>query len=83
MSGEALIADTPTPQYIDTLVDNSSGTPQEYRFTVSADNVSCDNGNDTYITLSTYLRYLQEYANQGVRIDTRFKPMPEDTSPTP
>lgn len=82
MSGEALTADTPTPQYIDTLVDNSSGTPQEYRFTVSAENVSCNDGTHD-ITLSTYLRYLQEYANQGVRIDTRFKPMPEDTSPTP
>lgn len=82
MSGEALTADTPTPQYIDTLVDNSSGTPQEYRFTVSADNVSCNDGTNDII-LSTYLRYLQEYANQGVRIDTRFKPMPEDTSQTP
>mgnify|MGYP004650252441 FL=1 len=82
MSGEALTADAPTPQYIDTLVDNSSVTPQEYRFTVSADNVSCNDGTND-ITLSTYLRYLQEYANQGVRIDTRFKPMPEDTSPTP
>lgn len=82
MSGEALTADTPTPQYIDTLVDNSSGTPQEYRFTVSAANVSCNDGTND-ITLSTYLRYLQEYANQGVRIDTRFKPMPEDTSQTP
>lgn len=82
MSGEALTADIPTPQYIDTLVDNSSGTPQEYRFRVSADNVSCSDGTND-ITLSTYLRYLQEYANQGVRIDTRFKPMPEDTSQTP
>lgn len=82
MSGEALTADTPTPQYIDTLVDNSSETPQEYRFRVSADNVSCNDGTND-ITLSTYLRYLQEYANQGVRIDTRFKPMPEDTSQTP
>ena len=82
MSGEALTADTPTPQYIDTLVDNSSGTSQEYRFRVSADNVSCSDGTND-ITLSTYLRYLQEYANQGVRIDTRFKPMPEDTSQTP
>lgn len=82
MSGEALTADTPTPQYIDTLVDNSSGTSQEYRFRVSADNVSCYDGTND-ITLSTYLRYLQEYANQGVRIDTRFKPMPEDTSQTP
>ena len=82
MSGEALTADTPTPQYIDTLVDNSSGTSQEYRFRVSADNVNCNDGTND-ITLSTYLRYLQEYANQGVRIDTRFKPMPEDTSQTP
>ena len=82
MSGEALTVDTPTPQYIDTLVNNTSGIPQEYRFTVSADNVSCNDGTNN-VTLSTYLRYLQEYANQGVRIDTRFKPMPEDTSPTP
>ena len=79
MSGETPVANSPTTECIDTLVDNSTGTPVEYPFAVNAENVRCTDGSNN-ITLSDYLAYLQEYANQGVRIDTRFKPMPVETS---
>ena len=79
MSGETLGVNSPTPEYIDALVDNSTGAPIEYPFAVKAENVRCIDGSNN-ITLSDYLAYLQEYANQGVRIDTRFKPMPVDPS---
>lgn len=80
MSGETPVVNSPTTECIDTLVDNSTGTPIEYPFTVNAENVRCTEGSN-HITLSDYLKYLQEYANQGVRIDTTFKPMPVDPSP--
>ncbi len=79
MSGETPMTNSSTTECIDTLVDNSTGTPIEYPFAVKAENVRCTNGGNN-ITLSDYLAYLQEYANQGVRIDTRFKPMPVDPS---
>lgn len=79
MSGETPVINSPTTECINALVDNSTGTPIEYPFTVDAENVRCKDGSNN-ITLSDYLAYLQEYANQGVRIDTRFKPMPVDTS---
>ena len=79
MSGETPVANSLTTEYINALVDNSTGTPIEYPFTIDAENVRCKDGSNN-ITLSDYLAYLQEYANQGVRIDTRFKPMPVDTS---
>lgn len=80
MSGETPVADTQNIEYINALVDNSTGAPIEYPFTINAENVRCKDDGNNDITLSSYLAYLQEYANQGVRIDTRFKPMPVDTS---
>lgn len=68
MSGETPVANSLTTEYIDALVDNSSETPITYLFTVDAKNVRCKDGSND-ITLSDYLKYLQEYANQGVRID--------------
>ena len=68
MSGETPVANSPTTEYINALVDNSTGTPIEYPFTIDAENVRCKDGSNN-ITLSDYLAYLQEYANQGVRID--------------
>lgn len=82
MSGETPVANSPTTECIDTLVDNSTGTPIEYPFAVNAKNVRCTDGSNNNITLSDYLKYFQEYANQGVRIDTKFKPMPVDPSPS-
>ena len=79
MSGETPVANSLTTEYINALVDTSTVTPIEYPFTIDAENVRCKDGSNN-ITLSDYLAYLQEYANQGVRIDTRFKPMPVDTS---
>lgn len=68
MSGETPAANSLTTEYIDALVNNSSETPITYLFTVDAKNVRCKDGSND-ITLSDYLKYLQEYANQGVRID--------------
>ena len=79
MSGETPVVNSPTTECINALVDNSTGTPIEYPFAVNAENVRCTDGSNN-ITLSDYLAYLQEYANQGVRIDTKFKPMPVDSS---
>lgn len=79
MSGETPVVNSPTTECIDALVDNSTGTPVEYPFAVDAENVRCKDGSNN-ITLSDYLTYLQEYANQGVCIDTKFKPMPVDPS---
>ena len=79
MSGETPVANSPTTECINALVDNSTGTSIEYPFTINAENVRCTDGSNN-ITLSDYLAYLQEYANQGVRIDTKFKPMPVDSS---
>lgn len=79
MSGETPVINSPTTECINALVDNSTGTPIEYPFAVNAENVRCTDGSNN-ITLSDYLTYLQKYANQGVRINTKFKPMPVDTS---
>lgn len=79
MSGETPVVNSPTTEYINALVDNSTGTSIEYPFSVNAENVRCTYGSNN-ITLSDYLKYFQEYANQGVCIDTRFKPMPVDPS---
>lgn len=81
MSGETPVANSPTTECINALVDNSTGVHIEYPFAVNAENVRCTDGSNN-ITLSDYLAYLQEYANQGVRIDTKFKPMPIDSSPS-
>lgn len=81
MSGETPVANSLTTEYINALVDNSTGAKIEYPFTINAENVRCKDGSNN-ITLSDYLAYLQEYANQGVRIDTAFKPMPADPSPS-
>lgn len=79
MSGETPMTNSPTTECINALVDNSTGAPIKYPFAVDAENVRCKDGSNN-ITLSDYLKYFQEYANQGVRIDTRFKPMPVDPS---
>ena len=78
MSGETPVANSPTTEYIDALVDNSSETPITYLFTVDAKNVVFTDGSNN-ITLSDYLKYLQEYANQGVRIDRGSRPEPVET----
>lgn len=78
MSGETPVANSPTTEYIDALVDNSSRKPITYLFTVDAKNVRCKDGSND-ITLSDYLKYLQEYANQGVRIDRGSRPEPVET----
>ena len=78
MSGETPVANSLTTEYIDALVDNSSETPITYLFTVDAKNVRCTDGSNP-ITLSDYLKYLQEYANQGVRIDRGSHPEPVET----
>ena len=79
MSEETPVVNSPATECINALVDNSTGTPTEYPFAVNAENVRCTDGSNN-ITLSDYLAYLQEYANQGVRIDTIFKPVPVDPS---
>ena len=78
MSGETPMANSPTTEYIDALVDNSKEKPITYLFTVDAKNVCCTDGSNN-ITLSDYLKYLQEYANQGVRIDRGSHPEPVET----
>lgn len=78
MSGEIPVANSPTTECINALVDNSTGTPIEYPFAVKAENVRCTDGSNN-ITLSDYLAYLQEYANQGVRIDIGSHPEPVET----
>lgn len=78
MSGETPVVNSPTTECINALVDNSTGTPIEYPFAVNAENVRCTEGSN-HITLSDYLKYLQEYANQGVRIDRGNHPEPVKT----
>lgn len=78
MSGETPVVNSLTTEYIDALVDNSTGTHIEYPFAVNAENVRCTDGSNN-ITLSDYLAYLQEYANQGVHIDRGIRPEPVDT----
>lgn len=78
MSGETPVANSLTTEYIDALVDNSSEKKITYLFTVDAKNVVCTDGSNP-ITLSDYLKYLQEYANQGVRIDRGSRPEPVET----
>lgn len=78
MSGETPVANSLTTEYIDALVDNSSEKKITYLFTVDAKNVVCTDGSNN-ITLSDYLKYLQEYANQGVRIDRGSRPEPVET----
>ena len=78
MSGETPVANSLTTEYIDALVDNSSETPITYLFTVDAKNVVCTDGSNN-ISLSKYLAYLQEYANQGVHIDRGSRPEPVET----
>lgn len=78
MSGETPMANSPTTEYIDALVDNSSEKKITYLFTVDAKNVRCKDGSND-VSLSEYLAYLQEYANQGVRIDRGSLPEPVET----
>ena len=78
MSGETPVTNSLTTEYIDALVDNSSEKKITYLFTVDAKNVVCTDGSNN-ITLSDYLKYLQEYANQGVRIDRGSRPEPVET----
>ena len=78
MSGETPVANSLTTAYIDALVDNSSEKKITYLFTVDAKNVVCTDGSNP-IALSDYLAYLQEYANQGVRIDRGSRPEPVET----
>lgn len=78
MSGETPVVNSPTTECINALVDNSTGTSIEYPFAVNAENVRCTHGSNN-ITLSDYLKYLQEYANQGVRIDRGSHPEPVKT----
>lgn len=78
MSGETPVVNSPTTECINALVDNSTGTSIEYPFAVNAENVRCTDGSNN-ITLSDYLKYLQEYANQGVRIDRGSHPEPVKT----
>ena len=78
MSGETPVANSLTTEYIDALVDNSSEKPITYLFTVDAKNVVCTDGSNP-ISLSKYLAYLQEYANQGVHIDRGSRPEPVET----
>lgn len=78
MSGETPVTNSPTTEYIEALVDNSSKKLITYLFTVDAKNVVCTDGSNP-ISLSKYLAYLQEYANQGVRIDRGSRPEPVDT----
>ena len=78
MSGETPVSNSLTTEYIDALVDNSSEKKITYLFTVDAKNVVCTDGSNN-ITLSDYLKYLQEYANQGVRIDRGSRPEPVET----
>ena len=72
------MANSLTTEYIDALVDNSKEKPITYLFTVDAKNVVCTDGSNP-IALSNYLAYLQEYANQGVRIDRGSRPEPVET----
>lgn len=81
MSGETPVANSLTTEYIDALVDNSSEKKITYLFTVDAKNVRCKDGSND-ITLSDYLKYLQEYANQGVHIDRGSSLEPVDPSPS-
>ena len=78
MSGETPVANSLTTEYIDALVDNSSEKPITYLFAVDAKNVVCTDGRNN-ISLSKYLAYLQEYANQGVHIDRGSRPEPVET----
>ena len=78
MSGETPVANSLTTEYIDALVDSSCGKPSSCLFTGDALNGVCTDGSNP-ISLSKYLAYLQEYANQGVHIDRGSRPEPGDT----